>query len=289
MAHFVPTIALLAAVLAATSGGAAQSPDGPRLLTREIPFEFEADAGYGGGLSIVAGAKGSVQVSAWRKRSIAIEARIEISAPTEADLDALARAVTVAVEETPTGVEVKTAGPHDRGSMRGVKDFPGRLKSMPYTVEYVVWVPEYTGVEVSVIDGEVAVDGVNGVLIVKSTRGPVRLSNVSGAALVTALDGDVEVSLRDRSWRGSGLDASTARGHVLLSVPSAFSAELDMDGSGGVYIGDRLAKGKTAQKTRLGVGGTRIKLSAPLGKVTVAYTDATPAAADPAAPAGSGA
>jgi len=249
---------------------------GPALVSREVPFEYTAKGGAGSLLNLETGVKGGVQISAWKKRSILIEARIEINAPTEADLDIMASAVTVSVDENPAITTVRTSGPHDRASMKGVKDFPGRLKTMPYSVDYVIWVPEYTGLDITVADGETVIDGINGIQAIRSLRGPVRLSGVSGTVLLTALDGSVDVTVRDRFWRGPGLDVASGKGDVTFTAPKAFSTSIDAAGTGGVFLDNKLAKKVTALETVLGSGGSRVKLAAAAGKVSITLVEDAP-------------
>jgi hypothetical protein len=233
------------------------------LLQRAVMVEREVDHGYGGMLRLVTGPHGGVQVSAWREQKIRVEARVEISAPTERDLDTMATAVAVLVDPTPTSVDVTTKGPHDKKWMKGIKKFPDALKRMPWRVDYVVWVPEHTSLDLAVNDGETVVDGVQGIIGVTSLSGPVRLRDVGGATKISSAAGDVEVTTHDRAWRGGNLTV-VAGGSVLVTVPERFSATLTAQAERGVAIADadgERALGQEA-KERLGTGGAAISLTA---------------------------
>jgi hypothetical protein len=231
--------AAIALAIVCTAGGASaeQKPQAAPLLQRTAMVEREVDAGYGGGLHVSTGPHGGVQVSAWRERKIRIEARVELSAPTEAGLDALTRVVSIAVDPTPAGVEVLTRGPHDKKWMKGVKGFPKELMAMPWRIDYVVYVPEYTTVAVEVNDGDATVDGVNGIISVISARGDVRLTDIAGATRATAAGGSIAIATHDRGWRDGNLSAS-ASGNVVFTAPAGFSARLTASAPGGVTITD---------------------------------------------------
>jgi hypothetical protein len=109
-------LTLAVAVFAPPASAHRQSASQPGTAMRErsAVIEREVEASPGGGLRVVAGPAGGVQVSVWRERKMRIEARVELRAPTEAELDALTKVVGVFVEPSPTGVVVTTKGPHDK-------------------------------------------------------------------------------------------------------------------------------------------------------------------------------
>lgn len=255
VAAFVCALAVTAT--AQTRDAAAERP----LVRREATIVRDVPVGYGHGVLLATGPRGNVHVRGWRGRSVRVEARLEVSAPTEADLATLVGAIDVLIDALPTRVEVVTRGPHDKQWMKGLKDFPKPLLTMPWRVDYVVYVPEYTSVTLLVNDGETVVEGIAGIVSVTSARGPVRLAQVSGATKVDAAGGDVEVSTADRSWRGGNLSV-TASGALVVRLPRTFSAELDAAAPGGVTI----AGEAVGQKFHglLGVGGGGVTLTSAL-------------------------
>ena len=253
---------LVLIVCALAAPAAAQQP--AVLLQRAVMIEREVDQGYGGMLRLVAGPHGGVQISAWREQKIRVEARVELNAPTERDLDTLATAVAVLVDPTPTAVDVTTRGPHDKKWMKGIKKFPEALTRMPWRVDYVVWVPEHTSLDLAVNDGETVVDGIQGIIGATSLNGTVRLRDTSGATKISSLVGDVEISTHDRAWRGGNLTVIAAGGDIRLLVPERFSAALTAAAERGVTIAS--GEGERALgpevKERLGTGGAAISLTA---------------------------
>jgi hypothetical protein len=257
-----PLVAALVCALAVTA--TAQTRDGAaerQLVRREATVVRDVPAGYGHGVLLTTGPRGNVRVAAWRERSIRIEAHLEVSAPSEAEVETLVGVIDSSIDPTPTRVEVSTRGPHDKQWMKRVKNFPKALLTMPWRVDYVVRVPEYTSVTLLVNDGETVVEGIAGIVSVTSARGPVRLANVSGSTRVSAAAGDVEVSTAERSWRGGNLSVE-ASGALVVRLPQNFSAELDATAPGGITIGGEAVGSKFHGK--LGVGGGGLTLTSGL-------------------------
>ena len=256
--------AALAIALCACAATAARAQTGApvqqALLKREATAVREIPAGYGHLLKLTTGPSGNVRVAAWRERFIRVEMRLELNAPTEADLDTLASVVDTVFDPASTSVDVTTKGPHDKAWMKDKKGFPKALATMPWRIDYVVHVPEYTSLTLLVHDGETGVEGVNGIVSIVSARGPVRLVNVAGPARVEAGGGDVEVSTRERSWRGGNLSV-TASGTLVLRAPKGFSADVDAAAPGGVILTGGQPSGQTPEyHGALGAGGAGVTL-----------------------------
>jgi len=264
-------VALALACLAGGAGARQKPSDAPAapLRQRISMIEQEVDAGYGGGVHVETGPHGGVQVSAWREHKVRVEARVELNAPTEADLDLLTKVVGILVDPSATDVEVTTRGPHDKKWMKGIKGVPKDLLRMPWRIDYVVWVPEYTAVAIEVNDGDALVDGVNGIISVVSAHGDVRLSNVAGATRATAAGGNIVITTHDRGWRDGNLSA-TAFGNVTLTAPSGFSAYLTASAPGGISITDAGVTHDLGDdcKQNVGAGGATVNFVAG-GKVAL--------------------
>lgn len=260
------------AIVSFGAGARAQSaPAAPKLVQRSETIEREVPAGYGTVVTVTAGPHGGVQVSAWRERKVRVEARIELNAPTEADLALLAKVIGVSVEPNPTSIKVTTKGPHDKKWMKGVKDFPKQLLTMPWRIDYVVWVPEYTSLSVEVSDGETLVEGISGIISVANTHGDIRLTNISGATQVTASAGSLTIATRDRSWRGGNFNGA-ASGDIVFTAPDRFSGLFDLAAPGGVTMilpDERKSLGPEF-KDNVGAGGSSVTLVSG-GKIEVSF------------------
>jgi hypothetical protein len=256
------------ALLALFATGATARPRAPAqqpapLVEHSATLEQEIDAGYGQLLTIATGPHGSVQVSAWRDHKIRVEARVELHAANEADLALLATVVGIDLDPGPTSVTILTHGTHDPKWMKHFKDFPKRLLALPWRVDYVVWVPEYTALNVEVADGETLVDGINGIVSVVSERGDVRVSDISGPARLSAAGGNLEVTTRERSWRGGNLSASCS-GDLSFVAPAGFNGDVRIvAGHGATLEGpDETHDIGTDHDLKLGTGGSALSLAA---------------------------
>jgi hypothetical protein len=269
LASSTAALVLAAAVVTAPPGLAAQDAP-PRLVERVTTVERIVPAGYGGELTLVGGPRGDVRVTGWRGQVISLVARITIAAPTEQDIDKLAELVGMGVEEGGVAVAVNTTGPHDKATMKKAKRFPKALATMPYRVDYTVRVPEYTSVQLGVVDGDVEVAGVYGEVDITSVHGAVSVRNVGGFTKVTAVDGNVALATADRTWRGGGTDIATANGNISFEAPAEFGAELDAKARDGVWFeGARVGEEGKEVKGTLGRGGSRLRLAAPAGSITL--------------------
>ncbi len=255
--------AVAGVVLTLWSAVAAVQKPANGLVERSTLVHREVEAGYGTALRVAAGPRGNVHVTGWRERKIRVEARVELGAPSEADLDELAKAVAIVVDPSATTVDIATKGPQDKAWMKGVKGFPKRLLAMPYRVDYEITVPEYTSLAIAVGEGDTAIAGVSGLVGIVSVHGDVSLDAVSGATQVSAAAGCVTIVTADRSWRGGNLNASCS-GDLTFRGPAGFSAAVDARAVRGITIADG---GEPRQiglelKGNLGNGGGGVTLSA---------------------------
>lgn len=271
---FVAAVAWMA--IAACSDCKAQSQSATPLKERVLTLEREYEAGPGGTYDITAAPVGSVQIAAWKDPKLRIEARLELHAPTDKDLDTLASICGFIVDPSMLGADITTSGPHDSKLMKGVKNFPKNLRSLPWRIDYVIWVPRYSSIKLNVFNGETYIEGVEGIITVTSQHGPIRIANLGGAVDVATAEGDIDVTVPTRSWRGSGLSASVAKGNVTMHTSSDFSAELSVQAFGGAKIvGDTDKDLGQSWRGRIGRGGAQITLVSIAGAILVDQTVAT--------------
>jgi hypothetical protein len=260
--------AVLLALAAATPALPAAAQSG--LVERVVTVERIVAGGYGGELTLVGAPRGDVSVVGWRGQAISIAARISLAAPSEQDLDKLASIIGMVVDESGSVVAVHTAGPHDKQTLKAAKNFPKALTKLPWKMDYVVRVPEYTSVQIGVVDGNTEVEGITGAIAVTSLRGTVSVRNVGGFTKITAGDGKVTLATRDRTWRGAGTDIVTARGDIVLEAPADFGAVFEAHASNGIrFAGARISEEGTELRGALGRGGSRLVLAAPAGSIVV--------------------
>ncbi|MCC6745663.1 MAG: hypothetical protein IT175_17515 [Acidobacteria bacterium] len=246
-----------------------RKPTGLPLVTRSAYIHREVACAPGTMVVLTAGPWGNVRVVGRRTNVMSIDGRVELKAPGEADLQLLASVISILADTTPTTIEVLTKGPHDKKWMKNFKKFPDRLKVMPWRVDYMVVVPEFTSLTIDVGEGEAVVENVQGIVSVVSLHGDIRAKEVSGATRLTAYAGNVEITTSQRTWRGGNLSAS-ASGDVTINAPRGFSGDAKLKAQGGILLrGDRDDEPGQTFEGFIGNGGPGLELTSG-GRLTIA-------------------
>src|ERR1041384_4998651 len=201
-----------------------------QLLTRTSTRRETARFSYGGAVTLIAAPRGSVTVEGWPRNEVEVTAHIELKAPTEADLDQLAKVNTFVFDEDLNHISVLTTGTHDRVFMkRSNKNFPKKLLNLPWKIDYRVRVPINTDLEVNAGHGEVKLSGVEGALRLTATESDTMLALTGGTVSGTVTAGSVTLSIPARSWRGGGADIRIASGTINVDLQPGFSGDIDAD------------------------------------------------------------
>jgi hypothetical protein len=252
-----------ALLLVLVAVGAGQDSATHSLKHRVVTIRKEVSAGFGGGLQLTSEPPGNVTIVGSKRQAVEVEATCDLYAPSEEDLDRLGEVVGFTALPDFTNIIVESSGPHDKNYMKAFKDFPKRLRKMPFQVHYNITVPSYTGLDLTVADGAVMIEGVNGLVNVRCVRGPVTLRNVTGSVELECWDGAIDIYSDQRTWPGGGLTATTRRGGITMHVPRDYAARLVARAAGGVFIedGELLSLGPEVER-RLGPGGSSLVLTA---------------------------
>ena len=201
-----------------------------QLLTRTSTRHETARFSYGGTVTLIAAPRGSVTVEGWQRNEVEVTASIELQAPTEADLDLLAKVNTFVFDEDLNHISVLTTGTHDRAFMkRSAKNFPKQLLNLPWKIDYRVRVPINTDLEVNAGHGEVKLSGVEGALRITATESDTALTLTGGTISTTVTAGSISFAIPARSWRGSGADIRIASGTINVDLQPGFSGDIDAD------------------------------------------------------------
>lgn len=201
-----------------------------QLLTRTSTRRETARFSYGGTVTLIAAPRGSVTVEGWSRNEVEVTANIELQAPTEADLDQLAKVNTFVFDEDLNHISVLTTGTHDRAFMkRSAKNFPKKLLNLPWKIDYRVRVPINTDLEVNAGHGEVKLSGVEGALRITATESDTALTLTGGTISTTVTAGSISFAIPARSWRGSGADIRIASGTINVDLQPGFSGDIDAD------------------------------------------------------------
>jgi len=201
-----------------------------QLLTRTSTRRETARFSYGGTVTLIAAPRGSVTVEGWSRNEVEVTANIELQAPTEADLDQLAKVNTFVFDEDLNHISVLTTGTHDRAFMKqSAKNFPKKLLNLPWKIDYRVRVPINTDLEVNAGHGKVKLSGVEGALRLSATESDTALTLTGGTVTGTVTAGSITFSIPARSWRGGGADIRIASGTINVDLQPGFSGDIDAD------------------------------------------------------------
>jgi hypothetical protein len=197
-----------------------------RTTTRRETVRFA----FGGTVTVVGAPRGAVTVEGWSRNEVQLVAEIEMSAPTEADLDQLAQVNGFVFDEDLNHVSVLTTGTHDRDYMKKTaKKFPKNLLNMPWKVDYKLRVPANTDLEINAGYGPVKVTGVEGALRISATEGETALTLTGGLVSTTVTAGVVTLTVPVRSWRGGGAEIRLATGIINVDFPAGFNGDIDAE------------------------------------------------------------
>ena len=221
---------LIALLFVPASPVFAQSSPELQLLTRTSTRRETRRFAYGGTVTLIAAPRGSVTVEGWPRNEVELTAEIELKAPTEADLDQLARVNTFVFDEDLNHISVLTTGTHDRAFMkRTFKNFPKSLLNFPWKIDYRLRVPANTDLEINAGHGPVKLSGVEGSMRVTATESETAFTASGGILSATVTFGVINLSIPSRSWRGAGADIRIASGTINVDLPPGFSGDIDAE------------------------------------------------------------
>ncbi len=234
---------------------------------------------------------GAITVEAGRGPDIEMVARRTVRAESKDKLERARAEVRLDIPEKPNALSVFVDGPfrcNDHDGHRGNRD----RKDPGYIVQYdfELKVPLRTKLVLStVLDGDVAIKGVEGDFDVSNVNGEVRLAGAAGSGKASTVNGGLEVSFRRPPARGCAF--TTVNGEVVLSFPAGLSADFRIKSMNGDAYSDfpvtalpaaevkaRRDGGKTVFKSdrffgvRVGRGGPEIKLETLNGDILIKKT-----------------
>lgn len=214
----------------------------------------------GGALTVDPGMNGGVDVVAWDRDSVGVSARIQVSARSEEDADAIAKDIRIEAG----GRAVSARGPEARS---------GRYQG--WSVSFVVYVPRRTDLSISTENGPLSVREVSGQMDLSTQNGPLVLVGVGGDVRARAQNGPLMVRLTGARWDGAGLDAETQNGPADLRIPEGYNAKIDFGTvNGPLDVGFPLmvtVNGRITDhiSTTLGSGGAPIHVATTNGPMSV--------------------
>jgi len=213
----------------------------------------------GGALTVDPGMNGGVEVEGWDRDSVAVTARIQVYARSEADAEAIAREIRIEA----AGRTVRAVGPEPTG------------RRQSWSVSFVVMVPRRTDLSLATENGPLSVRDVTGHMALSTQNGPLSLVGVAGDVHARAQNGPLAVKLTGTRWEGAGLDAETKNGPAVLRIPEDYNAKLDFGTvNGPMDVGFPITvtiNGRITDRisTTLGNGGAPIRVVTTNGPMSV--------------------
>lgn len=209
-----------------------------------------------GRLEILDGSNGSISVTGSSRRDIVVSARVVTSADRESDAKALAKEVTITLENG----RVRSTGPD---SQRG----------RSWWVSYRAEVPAAFDLALDTSNGSIAVTGVRGRIDAESSNGSLKLTDLGGRVNARSSNGSVHVTLTGTQWDGEGLTVVTSNGSARLDVPEKYNARLTAGTNNGSLNLDIpvMVQGQISKRleTTLGSGGAPIDVRTSNGSLRI--------------------
>jgi hypothetical protein len=161
-------------------------------------------------LTIDPGMNGGAQVQGWDKDEVEVHARMQGQGRSARDAEDALSEIRLSV----SGATIRASSEaHDRGRSG--------------SVEFVVYVPRRSDLQVETTNGPIGIDDVTGEMSLSAVNGPISLRGTGGDIHAHAENGPLTVELTGSRWSGRGLDAETVNGPVTLMVPRDYNAELE--------------------------------------------------------------
>lgn len=145
----------------------------------------------------------------------------------------------------------------------------------PVRVDYRLRVPRQVRLErLRTVEGSITVREIEGSVDSSTLNGNIEQRNISGSVVARAINGNVAVSLRALPERAAPVQLDTVNGHIFLSLPARANADLLLTTVAGrvdscytFTVSD--VPGDTTLRTRLGRGGTTVRLRTIRGDIRV--------------------
>jgi hypothetical protein len=197
------------------------------LLKRVNSKTETADFGVGGTVTITGAPAGSITVEGWQKNQIEITTEIEIQGGTEGDLAILSAVSGYIFDVTMGHASITSVLPDKKSLKLKDKKFNKVLLTMPFRVDYHIKVPRFSDLEINGGDGDLAISGVDGAMLVKFLKANAKIELVGGEVSATFGGGTVNVVIPSRAWRGRSADIQLAGGTMNVQLPVSLNADVD--------------------------------------------------------------
>jgi hypothetical protein len=197
---------------------------------------------------------GNLTIRAQAKPEASVHATIRCSAPSLEQAKTCADRVQIAVDESASGVAIRTIYPRNESS------------NLSFGVDYDVTVPATAPLDIRNRFGAVSVTDLKAPVTINNSNGKVSLSYGRGEQRITNAFGDVDV-------RGNDGDVTVVTGNGAVTA-SDVTGQLDISNRFGKILAANTGKGVTVRSNNTDVEVTRaggiVSITNMFGRVTVA-------------------
>jgi hypothetical protein len=178
---------------------------------------YEGTWAGGAPVAVDARPNGGIQVQGWDRNEVRLRAKIMTQADEEGEAQRLASEVRVLTDGT-----IRAQGPSRAdGSRRS------------WWVSYRLDVPENATLSLESTNGGIHLVNLSGDVKFTTTNGGLHLKDLGGKVNGRTTNGGVHVELAGSQWQGEGHDLATTNGGIHLSLPSGYTAHLDVGTTNG--------------------------------------------------------
>ena len=223
------------------------------LFSQERACEVRsATFGIGGGPLRIRGFNGSVEVVGEDRSDVALEARLEVHARTEAAARSFLHEISILTDGTITARGPKN-DPHD------------------WSASYRLHVPRRLAVDIETSNGSMKLASLEGDIRAQTSNGSLSVSNLSGNVRLTTTNGSASVVLDGATWRGGGLAVRSTNGSMRVQMPAGYSAHLVARTTNGDVSGEfpnrRYGQPPNSLDTSVGRGGPTLDFDTTNGHI----------------------
>ena len=225
-------------------------------LANHCEIKEQTLAASGSTITVDGRQNGGIRVKGWERNEILVRTRIQATAPTQAEADALAGQITI---ET-AGSKIFASGPEGRHNYY-------------WSAEYEIFVPQRSNLSLESHNGGISIADVHGQLEFHALNGGVVLRRVGGNVQGSTTNGGLVIELGGDRWDGEALDVTTTNGGITMSVPENYSAHLETGTVNGsisvdfpVTVQGRITK---ELAVNLGSGGATVRAMTTNGGVRI--------------------
>ena len=249
------SLALMTALILSTTVAFAETLEDT--VEQTLPFAS-------GNLLTLSNTNGDVEIIAWDRDEIEIEARKKVKASSDDRARQAFDDLKVSINNSAGGVTIETEYPKGKGSW---------WNNVSSSVNYSIRIPQEADLEIETVNGKVFVEGVHGQIDLESTNGGVKAEDAGGSVTARTTNGGIDVELREFE-ANEDMSLRTTNGSITLTLPSDIQADLAArTTNGSVQTDFPITVQGTFRKNRLegelNGGGASIELKTTNGSIRI--------------------